>query len=444
MSNAIVDKIREAGVVGAGGAGFPTHIKVSARAEIVLGNGASCEPLLVSDIYLMEEMSEQILRGLQLVVQCTGAKKGILCLKGKHKKAWENLQRALKQHFPEIELFELGNFYPAGDEHILVYEVTGKVVPEGGIPHDVGVIVNNVETLLNIERAVDEGAPVTQRYITVTGEIKHSMVTKIPIGTPIGQVIDYAGGATVEDFLVVVGGPMMGMVTDDLSVPATKTTTALIVLPKNHNVVRSKIMDPRRLLEITKTVCCQCSRCTDLCPRHLLGHDIEPHKIMRSLAWASDLSMEVFQATLICSECGICEKYACPMMISPREVNARIKQELLRKGVKKKQDGKAYEPSSFRNLRKVPADRLIEKLNIKKYDYFPPFRYFSSDVNRVKIPLDQHIGKPAVALVAEGDKITRGGLIGDIGENAVGAKVHSSINGVVVSARDAITIQAGT
>ncbi|RLB43604.1 MAG: electron transport complex protein RnfC [Deltaproteobacteria bacterium] len=442
MSNAIVNKIRDAGVVGAGGAGFPTHIKVGAEAKLVLGNGASCEPLLVSDVYLMEKMPEQVLRGLQLVVQCSGAKKGILCLKGKHKGAWESLEKALTKEFPEIELFELGNFYPAGDEHVLVHEVTGKTVPQGGIPLDVDVIVDNVETLLNIEKAVDEGLPVTQRYLTVTGELRSPMITKVPIGTPIGEILDYAGGATTNDFLVVIGGPMMGTVTADLSTPVTKTTTALIVLPKLHNIIQGKIADPERILNITKTVCCQCSRCTDLCPRHLLGHDIEPHKIMRSLSWAFDLAMEIFQKAFFCSECGICEKYACPMMISPREVNARIKQELMRKGVKGKRDERHYKPSSFRNLRKVPTKRLIEKLNIKKYDFPLSFKEFRKDLSEVTIPLKQHIGTPAVPTVLEGEKTRKGNLIADISENAVGAKLHSPINGVVTSVDNAIKIQA--
>ena len=443
MSNSIVDKIREAGVVGAGGAGFPTHVKVSAHAEIVLGNGASCEPLLVSDIYLMENMPERVLRGLQLIVQSSGASKGILCLKGKHKRAWESLNKALGQGFPEIELFSLGNFYPAGDEHVLVYEVTQRVVPQGGIPIEVGVIVNNVETLLNVAGAVDEGIPVTHRYITVTGEIHKPMITRVPIGTPIDQILDFAGGPTVDEFFVVVGGPMMGTVTADLSVPVTKTTTALIVLPKAHNIVQGKTMDPQRLLNITKTVCCQCSRCTDLCPRRLLGHDIEPHKIMRSLAWASDMSLDVFRQALYCSECGVCEKYACPMMISPREVNAKIKKELPKKRAEGKQSTEQYSPSEFRELRKIPTDRLMEKLEITKYDHALPFEDFRWGQGELNIPLHQHIGSPAIPVVSKGDRVKKGEMIADISKDAIGAKLHSPTEGVVVSVDDTIRLRTG-
>ncbi len=367
-----------------------------------------------------------------------------MCLKKKHKRAWESLSKALDHRFPEIELFGLENFYPAGDEHILVYEVTRKVVPQGGIPIEVGAIVNNVETLLNVARAVDEGSPVTHRYLTVAGEIRSPMITRVPIGTPIGQILEFAGGPTVDEFAVIIGGPMMGTVAGDLSVPITKTTTALIVLPASHNIIQGKITDPQRMMNITKTVCCQCSRCTDLCPRRLLGHDIEPHKIMRSLAWASDISLEVFGKALFCSECGVCEKYACPMMISPREVNAKIKKELLKKGIKGKQNKKDYIPSGFRELRKIPTGRLMEKLDIEKYDEFPPFKEFTHEVKELSIHLDQHIGRPAVPVVKIGDRVKENDLIADVAQGAIGARLHSPVEGAVVSTQDMVKIKAAT
>ena len=441
MPNKIVAKIKDAGVVGAGGAGFPTHIKVDSEVQIVLGNGASCEPLLMSDIYLMEKMPNLIFKGIQLVMESSGAKEGILCLKAKHDAAWKSLEEVRKRDFPGLEMFELGDFYPAGDEQVLVYEVTGKVVPEGGIPLEVGVIVSNVETLLNIERAVGEGTPVTRRYLTVTGEVQRPNITSVPIGVPISQVIDHAGGALIDDFLVVIGGPMMGIVTSDLSMPITKTTSAIIVLPKEHNVVQTRIRDPKKVWNITKTVCCQCSRCTDLCPRHLLGHRLEPHRIMRALGWSANLPQEVLEDVLICSECGICEKYACPMMISPREVNAQIKKELASRGVKRKSKENQYRPSEFRDVRKVPTQRLMERLDITKYDTHPSFKEFSENIKEVKIPLKQHIGDPARPLVREGDRVKEGDLIGDIPDKVVGAKVHSSINGVVTFVGEYVTIE---
>ncbi len=442
MNPEIAKKVREAGIVGAGGAGFPTHVKLNADVERVLGNGASCEPLLMSDPYLMERETTGILRGLALVMESTGSERGTICLKGKHDRAMKTIREAVQRGpFKNIEVFELGDFYPAGDEQILVFEVMGKVVPEGGIPLQVGAVVSNVESLLNISRAVDEGKPVTERYLTVTGEVKKPLVMKVPIGTSIGEVIDFAGGTVVDDFKIVIGGPMMGVVTADLSTPVTKTTSGVIVLPSDHNVIAGKIKDPERIMRITKMVCCQCSRCTDLCPRHLLGHSLEPHKIMRQLGSKASFSKEIMEDALICCECGICEKYACPMMISPREVNAQIKRDLLKDGVKRTPKRSEYRPSLFRDVRKIPTRRLVERLQIGQYEDHPPFMEERMQVQEVRIPLKQHLGAPAVPVVKKGDRVEKGSLIGEIPENALGARVHASMEGRVISVDEAVVIR---
>jgi len=442
MNPEIVKKVREAGIVGAGGAGFPTHVKLDADVERVLGNGASCEPLLMSDPCIMERETPGILRGLALVMESTGSKRGTICLKGKHDKAMETVRDAVQSSaFKNIDVFELGDFYPAGDEQILVFDVMGRVVPEGGIPLQVGAVVSNVESLLNISRAVDEGKPVTERYLTVTGEVDNPLVMKVPIGTSIGEVIDLAGGITVQDFKVVIGGPMMGVVTSDLLTPVTKTTSGVIVLPSDHNIIAGKINDPERIMRITKMVCCQCSRCTDLCPRHLLGHSLEPHKIMRRVGLKAMLSKDILEDALICCECGICEKYACPMMISPREVNAQIKRELLQEGVKRTPKKSEYQPSPFRNVRKIPTRRLVERLQIGQYEDHPPFMEENIEVKEVRIPLKQHLGAPARPVVKTGDHVDKGSLIGEIPDNALGARVHASIAGSVISVDDAVVIR---
>ena len=287
----IVEKVRAAGVVGAGGAGFPTHVKLEADVERVLGNGASCEPLLMSDLFLVENESEDILSGLSMVMQSTGAGRGTLCLKEKHFEAFGTLEKMISKHkIKDIDIFRLGDFYPAGDEMVLVYEVMNRVVPEGGFPLQVGVVVNNVESLLNIARAVKTDKPVTERYLTVAGEVQKNLVVKVPVGISVGEVINLAGGATISDFKVIVGGPMMGQVVTDLSTSVDKTTSGVIVLPINHNVIAGKTDDPERIRQITRLFCCQCSRCTDLCPRTLLGHSLESHKIMRQLGVGSSWS----------------------------------------------------------------------------------------------------------------------------------------------------------
>ncbi len=442
MNQAIVDKVRAAGVVGAGGAGFPTHVKLSATVERVLANGASCEPLLMSDPYLMEHQPEGILRGLQLVMESTGAERGTVCLKGKHRRAMENLKKSLGSgNFRDMDVFELGDFYPAGDEQVLVYDLMRRVVPEGGIPLQVGAVVSNVESLLNIARAVDHDEPVTERYLTVGGEVRHPRIMKVPIGIPIEKIIDLAGGATVVDYKVVLGGPMTGLVVSDLATPVTKTTTGVIVLPSDHNVIVDKINDPDRVRHITKVACCQCTRCTDLCPRYLLGHSLEPHKIMRQLGSRAGASQEIMKDALLCCECGICEKYACPMMISPREVNAQIKRDLMAQGVKRSPKRQEYHPSDFRDVRKIPTRRLTERLQISRYDDHPEFLDQEVVAGEVTVPLRQHLGAPAKAVVRAGDRVRKGDLIGEIPDQALAARVHASIDGMVSAVGETVVIK---
>lgn len=441
MSEQLVEKIREKGVVGAGGAGLPTHVKASATVDTVLVNGASCEPLLMSDPYLMEAEIDTVIRGLEAVLDCTGASTGIICLKGKHKKALATVQEAVaKDTSGRLKAFELEDFYPAGDEQVLVYEVLGKTVPERGIPLQVGAVVSNVESLFNVAHAM-EGTPVTHRYLTVTGEIENPMVVKAPVGTLVSDVLAYAGGPTLSDYKVVDGGPMMGRVLPDINQPITKTTSGLIVLPPDHTVVAAKIMVPEKIRRITNTVCCQCTRCTDLCPRNLLGHSLHPHKLMRVLK-SQVQDSKIAREALLCSECGVCEKFACPMMVSPREVNAQIKKVLMSEGISWETSDRPLVTNPFRKSRAVPTTRLIQRLNLANYQAHAGYGG-EITTSRVVLPLGQHIGAPATCVLSVGDRVSKGDLIGEIPEGAMGARVHASIDGVVEAIADGIvTIKA--
>ncbi len=436
MGHIIVDKIRSAGVVGAGGAGLPTHIKADAKVETVLVNGASCEPLLMSDPYLMQEGIDKVIIGLKAVMDCTEASKGIICLKGKHTKAIESIKNALThEQTHNISYFVLDDFYPAGDEQVMLYEVLGKVVPERGLPLQVGAVVCNVETLYNIADALLD-KPVTHRYLTVEGEINNPMVVRVPVGTCVADVLAFAGGAKISDYKVVDGGPMMGRVLPDIYQPVTKTTSGLLVLPSNHNVVAQKTMPIERTRQITNTICCQCTRCTDLCPRKLLGHSLNPHKLMRVLN-NQELDTESAKEALLCSECGVCEKFSCPMGVSPREVNAQIKQILMKNNVRWETSKKEFTASAFRSERRIPTARLLQRLGITQYDTHPAFAG-NFEPNTVYIPLKQHIGAPTQCLVNVGDRVSCGDVIGEIPENAMAARIHASIGGIVESIKDGI------
>ena len=442
MREDIVDKVRAAGVVGAGGAGFPTHVKLQFDVQRVLANGASCEPLLSSDPYLMEHQAGPVLDGLLTVMDCTGSKKGTICLKSKHGNALAVLRNKISEngYAGRINVFELEDFYPAGDEFILVNEVLGKIVPEGGIPLNVLAVVSNVESLLNISRAM-AGHPVTDRYLTVCGEVRNPVVCKVPIGTPAREVIELTGGAAIDDYTLVMGGPMMGKVLTGGDGPVTKTTSGIIVLHPNHNVVRDKQRNMAQMRFIAKSACTQCSRCTDLCPRYLIGHDLKPHLIMRHLAYNPGMTGEVLEDALICSECGVCEKFACPMMLSPREINAVVKQELLKAGIKREPKQESYLVSVFKDTRKIPLMRLMERLEITRYDSHPLFYADEIRVNKVSIPMQQHLGKPALPVVSVGDRVKKGDLIGEIPDGALGARIHASIDGTVESVGDNIAIK---
>jgi Na+-translocating ferredoxin:NAD+ oxidoreductase RnfC subunit len=441
MRTDIVDKVRAAGVVGAGGAGFPTHVKLQFEVQRVLGNGASCEPLLYSDTYLMTHHPGPVLDGLLTVMDCTDSAEGTICLKSKHANAIAALQDKISENgrAGRINIFALEDFYPAGDEFILVNEVLDKTVPEGGIPLNVLAVVSNVESLLNISRAMAD-KPVTDRYLTICGEVNQPLICKIPIGTPIHDVIELAGGAKTTDYGIVMGGPMMGKVVADSFEPVTKTTSGIIVLPPNHNVIRDKSRSLTQMRFIAKSACTQCSRCTDLCPRYLIGHALEPHRIMRHLAYNPGMTGEILEDALICSECGVCEKFACPMMLSPREINAAIKQKLLKEGVKREPKRETYRVSPFNDTRKIPLKRLLERLEVTDYDTRPPYYGEDIQVKQVTIKLQQHLGQPAVPVVRTGDRIKKGDLIGEIPEGALGARVHASIDGTVESVGENIII----
>ena len=265
--------------------------------------------------------------------------------------------------------------------------------------------------------------------------------TAIRLGTLVSDVLAFAGGPTISEYRVVDGGPMMGRVLADAQQSVTKTTSGLLVLPPDHNVVARKVMDPAKVRRITNTVCCQCSQCSDLCPRNLLGHSLHPHKLMRVLN-GQTLEQPIAKEALLCSECGICEKFACPMGISPREVNALLKKELMGAGMKWEYDGHPLTPSRFREERRIPTSRLVKRLGLAGYEAHPPFAG-DFEPAEVRIPLRQHIGAPAVAVVSAGQSVKVGDVIGEIPENAMGARVHASINGVVTAVENGMVTIKG-
>ncbi len=434
-----IAKVQAAGVVGAGGAGFPTHVKLAARADIYIVNGAECEPMLRTDQQLAAQYPELLLQGLTYAMAATGAREGIIALKAKYQAAISALQPLLP---PSIRIAILRDIYPAGDEVITIWLTTGRRVPPGGIPLDIGVVVNNVQTLINVAKAMQD-EPVTAKTLTVTGAVQSPATVTVPLGTALAEVLALAGGATCAQPAYIDGGPMMGRVITDLASPVTKTTGGLIVLPPDHLLIKSKQQSVEAVLRIAKTVCEQCCYCTELCPRHIIGHELPPHLIVRCVNYNAVGNPQVLQSALTCSECGVCEAYSCPVGISPMRVNMALKSQFRARNVRYQGQLGPADPMAENRL--IPSARLVGRLNLQPwYPPAAPLQTTLYEPEQVTIPLRQHIGVPAEPAVRTGDLVSAGQLIGRIPAAALGAPVHASISGRVERVSDqAITITRG-
>ncbi len=240
----LLEKIKAAGVIGAGGAGFPTYVKLGAKAEYLLMNGAECEPLLRVDQQLMAVYTDEILKGFLLAKKQVEAERAIIGVKMKHGALIEHMNARISALglCEEISVHSLPDVYPAGDEQVLVYELTGRVVPETGIPIAVGCVVINSETALNIYKA-SEGAPVTLKYVTVAGDVPNPLTAAVPVGTPIRELLKIAGIGNTKGVEVIDGGPMMGPLLEDIDGFVSKKTKGLIVLPAEHSLIKRKKTD---------------------------------------------------------------------------------------------------------------------------------------------------------------------------------------------------------
>lgn len=439
MTVDLAEIVRNAGVIGAGGAGFPTHVKLSAKVETYIANGAECEPLVHVDQHLMTLYPEKIVKGLQLGMEATGASRGIIALKRKYSKAVNALRKEIKGD-NRLEIFLLDDFYPTGDEFVLVYETLHKFVPEGGIPLDIGVVVNNVGTLINLVEAF-EGRPVTSRHVTVSGAVKNPQTIEFPIGTSVKTAILKAGGSTENPFKVIIGGPMMGEVVKDLEEPITKTTSSLIVLPEDHYLINMKQQRMSSKVVVSKAACIRCQLCTEVCPRFLLGHDLYPDKIMRSIAFGGMENTEHLTSAFLCVFCGACTFYGCPMGLDPCKINYELRDHFIIEGLKNPHKRRKLKVHQERELRKLPMKRLVSRLDLTEYEHPAPISSHSLNIEHVKIPLKQHIGAPAIPTVAIGDQVSKGDLIGKIPDGSLGATVHASISGTIKKIHKEIVIE---
>ena len=431
--------LKENGIVGAGGAGFPTYGKLSEKADTILMNCAECEPLLKLHRQLLKEHAQEILKAFALIAETLHVKEAIIGIKEEYKSTVTALEEYIGE-YPVIKIHKLPGAYPMGDEVVLIYEATGKVVRPGGLPIECGVAVFNVETLFNVYRAVFEQHPVTDKCVSVVGEVEHPITVRVPIGTRIRDVVAMAGAITTKHPVYLLGGPMMGNFGTEYQ-PVTKTTNAVIVLPQDHTLVYRKKPNIANAIARAASSCCQCETCTDLCPRHALGHPIEPHLFMRAAANRDFQTLEPFINTMFCSSCGLCELYSCPQGLSPRSIMAQYKNGLRKEGLKP--PAVTADPvNPAREYRKAPEARLSARLGLDVYDKDAPLDDWVRGAKEVKILLSQHIGAPAKPAVKTGDTVSCGAIVGASGDG-LSVNIHASIAGTVTEVTDHYVMMGG-
>ena len=435
--NNLTKQLKDAGITGAGGAGFPSYAKLNTSADTVILNCAECEPLLRVHRQLLAEYAYEIISTLDLICSTIGAKEFIIGIK-------EEYELALSAAKDEIKSFQNGRIkllrevYPAGDEDILTYEATGRIVPAGGIPLDIGVVVYNVETVLNIYKAIKLKQNVTHKYVTITGEVNFPRTLRVPIGTKFSNLIEMCGGLKSEGVSLIQGGPMTGRKAS-LNTTVTKTTNAVIVLPVDHYLINKRNQKITISIKRALSACCQCKTCTEMCPRNLLGHPISPSDFMRSLT-SNIADAKALVNTQYCSQCGLCEMYACPQGLSPAMLIGIYKSKLKANGIPFTKLDTPEKVRDERDYRQVPMSRLIQRLDIEKYNINAPLYEEEVNVKKVKIALSQSIGAPSVPIVKIGDTVCEGDVIAKAEESALSLPLHSSINGTVTDITDSFII----
>ncbi len=434
---ALGDILRQAGVVGAGGAGFPSYAKLNNNADTVILNCAECEPLLKLHRQVLEYHADEIVFALSEVAKAMDAKNIIIAIKPHYKQAIEAVKTAMEGK----EGFSIGllpEIYPAGDEVVTIYETTGRVVPAGQLPISVGCVVYNVETMLNAANAIKGGEGVTYKYITIAGEVKKPCTLKVPLGMTYGSLVELAGGATVENPVIFAGGPMTGFISSKNDV-VTKTSNAILVLGEDQYIIQKRMSPVTIDLKRAMSACCNCMMCTDLCSRNLLGHPIDPQKFMRNVTSGVTKDTEPYINSFFCSSCGLCELYSCFQNLNPRTLLAKTKGDLRKGGIAPPKDIETKEVHKQREYRTVPISKLVARLGLKKYDVECPLDDTLVKADKVKIMLSQSIGAPSEACVKKGDAVKAGDVIGSAPEK-LGTAVHASIDGVVADVTDKYVI----
>lgn len=432
--------VYDAGIVGAGGAGFPTHRKFSDKVKQIIVNAAECEPLMMVDHHLLEHHLQALVDTLNILIDTMGADEAIIGIKGKNMHLLdEKIVASLEG--TRVHIKEIPDIYPAGDEVVLTYETTGKIIPEGAIPVMVGVMVINVETVYNIHCAITKGQPVTQKYITIGGDTKEDITIKAPVGMKIKELLEAAGYGDLEGKEIINGGPMMGKLVDIENDVVTKTTKGLLIFPVTHSIIQRKKRPMAMTLKRASAACCNCTMCSDMCPRNLLGYDLHVHKTVRATSHSEVTDAESFLQSALCCGCGVCTVIACQQMLDPQAISMEVKGQLGRQGLRRQNNKAPEKVREERASRLVSSSVLIDRLGIRKYVKSKVERkYMDFEPNTVYIELKQHVGKPASATVKVGDKVKVGDVVAQTAYEDLGTTMHASIDGKIKAVTDRFVI----
>ena len=430
--------IADAGCVGAGGAGFPTAVKLAEGADSLIINAAECEPLLYTDYYIMKQYMDRIASGAETIMAAAGIPNGYLGVKAHTAKRLHLAQGdAISSH---VHVHILPDVYPMGDEIILIYQVLGRVVAPGSLPLSAGVLVFNAETLYNVDRAVKEGAAVTDKWITLGGKVQQPVSLVVPVGTGVAELLGRLNISIPEDCVIIDGGPAMGNIIDPEKAVITKTTKGLLILPRDIPAIAGKLSENRAIMAHASSNCCQCTLCSEMCPRALIGYPLRPHKIVRTSLAVVEEMPELFTEASVCCGCGVCELTACCQGISPRRVYTQVKGILAKNKLRYQHKGElTVDPD--RDYRMLPSDRFMTRIGVAPFDAMPQFLTDKWTPSKITLPLRMHVGAPASPAVQVGDTVRTGDVIGAAAQG-ISANIHAPVNGRVaeVSAASVVIV----
>lgn len=421
-------KIREAGIVGAGGAGFPTYGKIFQGGKALIMNAAECEPLFKTDQNLLKKYPFEILKGFNETLESCRMERGIISIKKSYRDAIDAITPYLS-FFPKIDILEIEDIYPLGDEVVLIYETMGMAIPQGRLPKEFGFLILNVETCLNIYRGIFEERPVTTTHLTLSGMVPQPLNFEVNIGTSVGEILDAAGvfRSNSGEYEIILGGALTGEIGSRESL-VSKTTKGILLLPKDRKVAAFKLGNFHSTKKQAKSSCSQCRNCTDLCPRNLLGHGIEPHKIMNSIVYGGNY-LEVTGAHACC-HCNLCTLYACHQELDPLRAIREIKNALRNGKIPNHTENRGV--AKERDYRRVSGKMLKQKLGLTKFDRDAGEYSGIFGGNTLNISLHQGIGVHSYSVVKEGEYISKNQIIGLTPEDKLGAYLHSPVEGVVL------------